>query len=413
MNTNDTNRLRVVVVGGGIAGLAAAAVLRQRHDVTVYEREPASAPERGAGIGLGPNGSKMLKRAFQFCPGDLKATVCAGSRTYDKEGNLLRETTGTAEPFGGEWLLMHWTDLREELLRLATGDAAKLGISGPPATVVDGAEVEEVDVDMGTVWLRDGSEVDADVIITLTIPAGADGIHSFVRQAIVGEPPRFRSTGVSLYRFTFPLDKAREILKGYPPAIDPANGGFFSIMAVDDQTNRNIVFYPCRDLTALNVIARIPDSMLSDESLTSWNAEGTSEEMLDHFFDFAPWVLEIMKHAEVVHLYKVKDMDPLPTYTRGRAVVVGDAAHPMTPFQDQAATQAIEDAEGLRLLLHEGVDADNVSRALRTWDSVRCPRASQVQRNSRYVTDMSAQAQLDRMRLNWTYRGIHAALRNR
>ncbi|KAK1598865.1 uncharacterized protein LY79DRAFT_699633 [Colletotrichum navitas] len=411
MNNNDTNRLRVVVVGGGIAGLAAAAVLRQRHDVTVYEREPSSAPERGAGIGLGPNGSRMLKRAFQFCPGDLKATVCAGSRTYDKEGNLLRETTGTAEPFGSEWLLMHWTDLREELLRLATGDAAKLGISGPPATVVDGVEVEEVDVEMGTVWLRDGSEVEADVIV------GADGIHSFVRQAIVGEPPRFHSTGVSLYRFTFPLDRAREILKGYPPAIDPANGGFFSIMAVDDKTNRNIVFYPCRDLTALNVIARIPDSMLSGESVTSWNAEGTSEEMLDHFFDFAPWVLEIMKegnrHVEVVHLYKVEDMDPLPTYTRGRAVVVGDAAHPMTPFQDQAATQAIEDAEGLRLLLHERIDTDNVGRALRTWDSVRRPRASQVQRNSRHVTDMSAQAQLDRMRLNWTYRGIHTALRNR
>ncbi|KAK1982801.1 hypothetical protein LZ30DRAFT_781055 [Colletotrichum cereale] len=403
MNINDTNRLRVVVVGGGIAGLAAAAVLRQRHDVTVYEREPASAPEHGAGIGLGPNGSRMLRRAFQFCPGDLKATVCAGSRTYDKEGNLLRETTGVAEPFGSEWLLMHRTDLRDELLRLATGDAAKLGISGPPATVVDGAEVKEVDVEGGTVLLQDGREVDADIIV------GADGIHSFIRQAVVGEPPRFLSTGVSLYRFTFPLERAREILKGYPPAIDPANGGFFSIMAADDETKRSVVFYPCRDLTALHVAARIPDSMLSADSVTSWHVEGSSEEMLDHFFDFAPWILEIMN----VHLYKVKDIDPLPTYTRGRAVLVGDAAHPMTPFQDQGATQAIEDAEGLRLLLHEGVDAGDVGRTLRTWDSVRRPRASQVQQNSRHVTDMPAQAQLDRMRLNWTYSGIHAALRNR
>ncbi|KDN71771.1 hypothetical protein CSUB01_02667 [Colletotrichum sublineola] len=288
MNSIDTNKMRIVIVGGGIAGLAAAAVLRQRHDVTVFEREPASAPERGGGIGIGPNGSRMLKRAFQFCPGDLKATICAGSRTYDKKGNLLRETTGTAEPFGSEWLLTHRTDLREELLRLATGDAAKLGICGPPATVVEGVEVAEVDVETGTVWLQDGREVEADVVV------GADGIHSFVRQAIVGEPPRFLSTGVSLYRFTFPLDRAREILKGYPPAIDPANGGFLSVMAVDDETNRHIVFYPCRDLTTLNVIARIPDSMLSGESVTSWNAEGSPEEMLDHFFDFAPWILEIM-----------------------------------------------------------------------------------------------------------------------
>lgn len=112
-------------------------------------------------------------------------------------------------------------------------------------------------------------------------------------------------------------------------------------------------------------------------------------------------------------LYKVKDADPLGTYTRGRAVLVGDAAHPMTPFQGQGATQAIEDAEGLCLLLHDGVNAENVFSILRTWDSVRRPRASQVQKNSRHVTGMPAQAQLDGMRLNWTYNGIHAALRNR
>ncbi|KXH41324.1 hypothetical protein CSAL01_02804 [Colletotrichum salicis] len=426
-----SNKLQVVVIGGGIAGLAAAAVLRQKHDVTVYDRDdPASAPERGAGIGLGPNGTKMLKKAFQFSPENVKATVCAGSRTYDKQGNLLREMTGVSEPFGSEWLLMHRGDLRDELLRLATGDAAKLGISGPPARVVEGVQVIGVDVEAGKVKLKDGDEVIADVIVgkaiyacglVLNLPrltniSGADGIHSLVRQAVVGGPSHMVSPGASLYRFTFPLEKARDILGGYPAAIDPSDSGFLNMMTADDETHRNIIFYPCRDMTLLNVVARIPDAMLSVESITSWNAEGSAEEVLDHFFDFAPWMLEIMKNAQNMHLYKVKDADPLPTYTRGRAVLVGDAAHPMTPFQGQGATQAIEDAEGLRLLLHDGVNADNpesIVLALRMWDSVRRPRASQVQQNSRHVTEMSAQAQLDRMRLNWTYNGIHAALRNR
>lgn len=103
------------------------------------------------------------------------------------------------------------------------------------------------------------------------------------------------SSGVSVYRFTFPLDKAREILKGYPAVADLLDGDYFNIMSTSDRTNRNIIFYPCRDFTTLNVVARIPDAMLSMESVSSWNGEGSSEEMLDHFFDFAPWMLEIMK----------------------------------------------------------------------------------------------------------------------
>ncbi|KAI8240664.1 Salicylate hydroxylase [Colletotrichum sp. SAR 10_99] len=381
MSSTTTNgtKLRIAVVGGGIAGLAAAAVLRQKHDVVVYDLNAPDAPERGAGIGLGPNGSKMLKKAFQFRADSVKATVCAGTRTYDKEGNLLREITGVTEPFGSEWLLMHRQDLKDELARLATGDAAKLGISGPPARVVQ----------------------------------GADGIHSIVREAILGTEPEMISSGASLYRFVYPLDKAKETLDGLPEAIDPRTGGFLNLMTADDDLHRNIIFYPCRNNTMLNVVARVPDSMLSQESETSWSAEGNRDELLDNFRDFAPWMLNLMRTVDDVRLYKVKDANPLTHYVGGRAVIIGDAAHPMTPFQGQGATQAIEDAEGLRLLLHDNVDASNVFGALQTWDSVRRPRASQVQQNSRHVTDMSAQAQLDRMRLNWTYNGIHAALRNR
>ncbi|OLN83721.1 Salicylate hydroxylase 5 [Colletotrichum chlorophyti] len=288
-NNSNTNKLRIAVVGGGIAGLASAAVLRQKHDVVVYDRDALDAPERGAGIGLGPNGTKMLKTAFQFRSENVKATVCDGSRTYDKDGNLVREMTGVTEPFGSEWLLMHRRDLRDELLRLATGDAAKLGISGPPAKVEHGVEVVGVDVDDGRVMFKDGSEVVADVVV------GADGIHSTVRSAITGGKWHMVSSGASLYRFVFPMDKAREILKGYPAATEPLNGRFLNMMAANDDTNRNVIFYPCRNHTMLNVVARIPDSMLSVESLTSWNAEGNSEEMIDHFYDFAPWILELMK----------------------------------------------------------------------------------------------------------------------
>ncbi|KAF6806368.1 hypothetical protein CSOJ01_08863 [Colletotrichum sojae] len=405
-------KLRIVIIGGGIAGLAAAAVLRQRHDVVVYEREAADAPERGAGIGLGPNGSKMLRKAFrEFRPERVKATRCSGTRTWDREGNLLREITGVTEPFGGEWLLVHRKDLRDELLRFATVEGGKDGKEvdgGKPARVVWGMGVRGIDVE-GKVVLDSGQEVWGDVVI------GADGIHSVVRRAVLGpdEPP-LTPAGVSLYRFMYPLDKAREVLGGtLPEAIDPRTGGFLNMMDADDELHRNVIFYPCRDFSELNVVARVPDSS-DDTSKTSWTANGSREEMATRFADFAPWVLALMKTAEGVGMYRVLDAEPAHTYVKGRAVLIGDAAHPMTPFQGQGATQAVEDAEGLRLLLHDAAsDAWSVLGALRTWDSVRRPRAAQVQRNSRRVADLSAQGQLDRMRLNWSYEGIHAALRNR
>lgn len=67
----------------------------------------------------------------------------------------------------------------------------------------------------------------------------------------------------------------------------------------------------------------------------------------------------------------------------GRTVLIGDAAHAMVPYQGQGANQALEDVEGLNVLLAEAFDRDSIPNLLKLWDSVRRPRASQVQRDSR------------------------------
>jgi len=82
----------------------------------------------------------------------------------------------------------------------------------------------------------------------------------------------------------------------------------------------------------------------------------------------------------------------------------------MTPFQGQGANQAIEDAEGLRLLLQDGIDRSQVAARLQLWESVRRPRASQVQLNSRWAIGLTPQKQSERMHFNWSYDGIFAAL---
>ena len=84
-----------------------------------------------------------------------------------------------------------------------------------------------------------------------------------------------------------------------------------------------------------------------------------------------------------LYLWTVRERNPLPSLTKGKLVLLGDAAHPMRASQGQGASQAIEDAAVLGVLL-EGVDgAEDLRERLRVYDEIRVPRCARVQLLSR------------------------------
>ena len=159
------SNLKVTIIGGGLAGLITARVLREKHAVTVIEKFPGGH-ELGAAINVAPNGMRILER-LGFDKAQAGSVVSGGTITLNHEGRVLQETNwpDIHDKFGGDWTFQHRADLWNEFLRLAEAPSKDLGLNGDPAKILWGAEAVDVDVESGDVKLADGTRVASDLVV--------------------------------------------------------------------------------------------------------------------------------------------------------------------------------------------------------------------------------------------------------
>jgi salicylate hydroxylase len=301
--------LRAAVVGGGIGGLSAACSLLHRGvDVTVFEQARALG-EIGAGVLLLPNGLRQLERmGFGEALAAVGAKIGDGSQYYHADGTVVGPIVTTDSAGWNGVYGMHRADLLNAL-------AAKL----PPNTIRIGHRCVGIaqTVDAARLQFAQGDSFEADIIIA------ADGIHSTLQKYVV-EPGPPEYSGVRAYRGLI----SREKLPEWP---DVAH-----MVWMGDR--KHFIAYPVRGGRLLNYVGFVPTE---NETIESWSATGDVEELSASFDGWDSRVVRLLETVENCYWWGLYDRRPLASWTSGRLVLLGDAAHAMLPISAKGQTRRL------------------------------------------------------------------------
>ncbi|MEU3984465.1 FAD-dependent monooxygenase [Streptomyces sp. NPDC026672] len=326
--------MKVGIVGAGIAGLATAvAFARLGAEVIVYERPDATTA--GAGISLFSNGLRALDaiglgeavRALGAPP-----NIPLGLRT--PRGHWLVRPSPAAGP---EFGVIHRGDLRDIL------SAAAPDVQFSPVVAVHSTATT------ATVSLDSGATQTFDLVV------GAEGVGSGIRRSWPDDPG-IRYAGYTAWRgitkVAFDVPAAGETY---------GRGERFGIVPMNDG---RIYWYATVSTPA------------------NWSAADEKAELVRRFagwHDPIPALLDATDSRAVLRNDIITLAAPLARFTRGRVVLVGDAAHAMTPDLGQGGNQALEDA--ITLAAFAGRE-HNLDAALGLYDETRRERTAAIARRS-------------------------------
>jgi 2-polyprenyl-6-methoxyphenol hydroxylase-like FAD-dependent oxidoreductase len=340
----------IIVVGGGIGGLFTAnALIAQGLRVSVYEQAPALG-EVGAGVFLTPNSVRQLQRVG-LGPSVEKwgARVGAGSRYFRHDGAPIAPVQVTDSAGWNATFGMHRADLVDILASALPGDVVR---TGHRCTAFDQAgEVCRVSFSNGVV-------VEGDVVIA------ADGIHSELRQH-VAPPSRPVFSGSVAYRGLVPHER----IPDWP------TGSWQMWLG----KSKHFLSFPVRAGEIINYVGFVP---ADEEMKESWSAPGDPDVLRREFAGWDPRIESLLQQVQSTFRWALYDREPLPTWTKGRLTLLGDAAHPMLPHLGQGANQSIEDGMALATILARA-DRKTAPAALLAYERLRRERVAQVQRGAR------------------------------
>jgi 5-methylphenazine-1-carboxylate 1-monooxygenase len=355
--------MKVIIVGGGIGGLATALMLHARGiDCELYE-QGETVRELGVGINTLPHAIKELAEL-----GLLSRLDAVGVRTYEliytnRFGQeIWREPRGTDAGYEYPQFSIHRGRLQGVIYQAVR---SRLGESRIHTGHRLGAFTQHDGGVIAYFFDRHGAHratAHGDVLI------GADGIHSIVRETLYPGEGAARWNGAMLWRGAIEWP---QFLTGRSMVIAGGMAAKLVIYPIGEGARAD------RPLTNWAVLVKIGEGGVPPRK-EDWSRPGRFEELMPHVQRFRiPYVdaKALIEATPEFWEYPMCDRDPLPRWSFGRVTLLGDAAHPMYPVGSNGASQAILDA---RCLADRLCSAEHPLQALWMYEQERQPMTAQV-----------------------------------
>lgn len=345
-------RGQVLIIGGGIGGNALGLFLKKAGiSSTIFEGYPYKQAV-GGGLGLAPNGMNVLHALGLAEMAKSRATVALENVFLNQQGKLLaRFKNGTVEAFGQPGICI----LRSTLYDILTEAAKKQGID---IRYQKKLKTITYAADKVIAHFEDGTSAEGDLLI------GADGVHSQTRRLILPDAPKPQYVGIIGVGGVTPATAVPNMTRREKEAFTFTYGasGFFGYGCGE---NGDVLWWS-------NLVR---ERELTRDEILNVSVEDIQREMMAIFKGYHEPIETLIRNTHSPIKMNVSDIQTLPTWHNGRVVLLGDAAHAVSPNSGQGASMALEDAMLLAKLLHHSAD---YARVFSRYEQERKPRVEKI-----------------------------------
>ena len=347
------NSRKALIIGGGIAGPTTAIFLKQAGiDAEVFEAWPY-ATGIGGGLQIAPNGMHVLSEMGLADELVRRGSIAESFDFHSQSGARLGSVNQNMQArFGQPAVNMCRATLNEVLINKAWCENVALYFEKRLVAIEDRADRPVV------AHFADGTTAEGDFII------GADGVHSALRAHVVPDGPTPFDTGLIGFGGFVPRSVLANTPIGQRVETTFGQSGFFGYGFCSSDSADGVMWWSTQPSHGIDAAAYRAMSQ---------------QEIKQHLKKFhAGWhdpIPQILDAAENIVVTATLDVATLPTWSRGRALLIGDAAHATSPHAGQGASLALEDALRLARLMQQGQE---LGQTFQSFEAERRPRAEKI-----------------------------------